>query len=149
MEQFLSHPLVRLTLSFVLALPIAWNRESSERSAGLRTFTLVAIGSCAFLVILGPPGQSADSRSRVLQGIITGIGFIGSGAIIKASHHVHGTATAASIFTTSAVGACCAYGMFDIAIFLSFATFAVLRWLKPSGVNSDDKSDSGSNLLNQ
>jgi putative Mg2+ transporter-C (MgtC) family protein len=124
--------LVRLAIAFGLALPIAWDREQRERSAGLRTFTLVAISTCGFLIAARSAiGPSADSESRVWQGLLTGIGFIGSGAILKTQDGVRGTATAASIWNTAAVGAAVAYDAFDIAIALSVINFAVLRWLAP------------------
>ena len=74
--------------------------------------------------------------SRVCgEGLLTGIGFIGSGAILKTEASVRGTATAASIWNTAAVGAAVAYGNYDIAIVLSIANFAV-RWLEEIKVNS-------------
>jgi putative Mg2+ transporter-C (MgtC) family protein len=129
----------QLLVAFLLALPIAWDREQRERSAGLRTFTLVAISTCAFLIAARDAlGPSSDAESRVWQGLLTGIGFIGSGAILKMEGTVRGTATAASIWSTAAVGAAVAYGSYDIAIILSFANFAVLRWLAPFKANQDD-----------
>lgn len=124
--------LAQLAIAFALALPIAWDREQRERSAGLRTFTLVAISTCGFLIAARSSiGPSADAESRVWQGLLTGIGFIGSGAILKTGGSVRGTATAASIWNTAAVGAAVAYGNYDIAVMLSLANFVVLRWLAP------------------
>ena len=138
-QETIAH-LGQLAVAFVLALPIAWDREQKERSAGLRTFTLVAISTCGFLIAARSSiGPSADADSRVWQGLLTGIGFIGSGAILKTDGAVHGTATAASIWTTAAVGAAVAYGNYDIAVVLSFANFAVLRWLAPLKPNVSDR----------
>lgn len=124
--------LVQLSIAFALALPIAWDREQRERSAGLRTFTLVAISTCGFMMAAQTTfGSSADAQSRVWQGLLTGIGFIGSGAILKTQGTVRGTATAASIWNTAAVGAAVAYGGYDIAVALSVSNFAILRWLAP------------------
>ena len=131
--------LVKLTAAFVLALPIAWDREQKDRSAGLRTFTLVAISTCGFLISAQSSfGLSPDAESRVWQGLLTGIGFIGSGAILKTEGTVRGTATAASVWNTAAVGAAVAYGNYDIAVVLSVANFAVLRWLAPFKATQDD-----------
>ncbi len=139
--EFARH-LGQLAVAFVLALPIAWDREQKERSAGLRTFTLVAISTCGFLIAArNSIGPSADAESRVWQGLLTGIGFIGSGAILKTEGSVRGTATAASIWSTAAVGAAVAYGNYDIAIVLSLANFAVLRWLAPFKANANDVND--------
>ena len=130
--------LLQLAVAFALAFPIAWDREHRERSAGLRTFTLVAISTCGFLIAARSSlGPSADAESRVWQGLLTGIGFIGSGAILKTEGSVRGTATAASIWSTAAVGAAVAYSNYDIAIVLSIANFAVLRWLAPFKANDD------------
>lgn len=131
--------LLQLAVAFVLALPIAWDREHRERSAGLRTFTLVAISTCGFLIAARSSlGPSADAESRVWQGLLTGIGFIGSGAILKTEGSVRGTATAASIWSTAAVGAAVAYSNYDIAVVLSIANFAVLRWLAPFKAPDND-----------
>jgi len=122
---------LRLACAFLLALPVAWNREHETRSAGLRTFPLVALASCSF-VLLGRTafGDEANAQARVLEGVITGIGFIGGGAIIKHENAISGTATAASIWATGAMGAAVAYDRHEIALVLAFASFAVLRWLK-------------------
>ena len=131
--------LLQLAIAFALALPIAWDREYRERSAGLRTFTIVAISTCGFLIAARSSiGPSPDAESRVWQGLLTGIGFIGSGAILKTEGTVRGTATAASIWNTAAVGAAVAYGNYDIAIVLSIANFAVLRWLAPFKATGND-----------
>jgi putative Mg2+ transporter-C (MgtC) family protein len=139
----------QLAVAFVLALPIAWDREQRERSAGLRTFTLVAISTCGFLIAArNSIGPSADAESRVWQGLLTGIGFIGSGAILKTEGSVRGTATAASIWNTAAVGAAVAYGNYDIAVVLSVSNFVVLRWLapfkaEPTDAKADKRADRG------
>ncbi|HZO54085.1 MAG TPA: MgtC/SapB family protein, partial [Bryobacteraceae bacterium] len=86
-------------IAYVLALPIGWDREQYERSAGIRTFPLVAIASCGLVIVaLRATGTGAAEQSRILQGLITGIGFIGGGAILKTQNSVRGTATAASLW---------------------------------------------------
>ena len=140
----------QLLIAFLLALPIAWDREQHERTAGLRTFTIVAMSTCGFLMAARSSFgvlPNADAESRVWQGLLTGIGFIGSGAILKTGGSVRGTATAASIWSTAAVGAAVAYGNYDIAIVLSVANFAVLRWLAPfKAPRGEDTSDNQSTL---
>jgi putative Mg2+ transporter-C (MgtC) family protein len=119
--------LLRLAVALLLALPIGWERETSARSAGLRTFPLVALAACGYvLVALRVVGDDAEGQARVLQGLMTGIGFIGGGAILKSSAHVHGTATAAGIWVTGAIGAASAYGQFGTAMLLSVSTIVVL-----------------------
>jgi putative Mg2+ transporter-C (MgtC) family protein len=119
-----------MLLAFLLALPIGWDRERSTRSAGLRTFPLVALAACGFMLIAQRvAGDSAEAQARVIEGLMTGIGFIGGGAILKSQASVHGTATAASIWLTGAVGAAVAYELFEIAVALSAINFITLRWL--------------------
>ena len=122
--------LTKIAIAYVLALPVAWDREVKGRSAGLRTFPLVATAATAFLLLARTEdGESPEAQARVLEGLITGIGFIGGGAILKEGGNVHGTSTAASIWATAAIGAATAYGHYEIAIVLSAIMFATLRIL--------------------
>jgi len=75
--------LVHLVVAFVLALPIGWHRAHEEQSAGLRTFPLVAIASCGLVqTAISVFGANATVNANIMQGVVTGIGFIGAGAII-------------------------------------------------------------------
>jgi putative Mg2+ transporter-C (MgtC) family protein len=95
-----------LAFAYGLALPIGWDREREERSAGLRTFPLVALASCGFVQATESLiGTSPEAQARIIEGLITGIGFIGGGAIIKHGGAVQGTATAAGLWATGAIGA--------------------------------------------
>lgn len=123
---------VALAVAYVLAIPIGWDREQSENSAGLRTFPLVAIAACGFVqaterLIAG----ESEALARIVEGIIGGIGFIGGGAILKDDRSVRGTATAASLWATGAVGVAVGLGATDVAIVISVFTFATLRYLAP------------------
>ena len=123
--------LIKLGIAFVLALPVAWDRERSERQLGMRTFPLVAIGSCGFMLIgQSIVGDVPDAQARILQGVITGIGFLGGGAIVKQGLNVRGTATAAAIWTTAALGAAVSHRHYEIAVTLSVITFFILRWMR-------------------
>lgn len=129
--QILPH-LAALGTAYVFALPIGWDREKEDRSAGLRTFPLVAIASCGFiqaaeaLLVSSPEGIA-----RIVEGVITGIGFIGGGAILKTGASVHGTATAASLWATGAMGAAVALGTYDVAIAIAAMTFVTLKVITP------------------
>jgi len=123
--------LLDLAIAYVLALPIGWERERDERSAGLRTYPLVSIASCAYVLIGIVFLKSADAESRVIQGLASGIGLVGAGAIIQDRMRVHGTATAASILGTSAIGSAVAFGGYDIAIALSALSYFTLLFMKP------------------
>jgi putative Mg2+ transporter-C (MgtC) family protein len=122
--------IVTLAAAFLLAVPIGWDREKRARSAGLRTFPLVALASCGFIqasetVLAGTP----DGLSKVIEGLITGIGFIGGGAILKQGATVQGTATAASLWATGAIGVSVGLGSYDVAVTIALFTFLTLRLL--------------------
>lgn len=120
-----------MVIAYVLAFPLGLERERSEHTAGIRTFPLVAIATCAFLMTAQDLKKDyADVVSRVLQGIVSGIGFIGAGAILKTGNMVIGTATAAGLFATAAIGACVALHSYDIAIGLSVLCIFTLHVLK-------------------
>jgi putative Mg2+ transporter-C (MgtC) family protein len=133
--------LVALMTAYVLALPIGWDREKSERSAGLRTFPLVAIASCGFVQAAETVvGDNAEATARIVEGLITGMGFVGGGAILVVKNSVRGTATAASLWATGAIGTAVGLGAYDIAIVLSIVTFLTLRFmtnLKPTEPTDD------------
>jgi putative Mg2+ transporter-C (MgtC) family protein len=134
--------LVHIVIAYVLALPVAWDREKAVRSAGLRTFPLVAMASCGYLLLaVRMFGANDESLARVIPGLITGIGFIGGGAIIKNRETVEGTATAASIWNTGAIGAAVALNRYEIALVLSFINFVTLRFLTPFKRSLSDDQD--------
>lgn len=118
--------LIHIAIAYVLALPIAWNRETGSKSAGLRTFPIVAMAACGFMLTGIYVLDSSAAEARVMYGLMTGIGFIGGGAILKEDSKVLGTATAASIWNTGAIGMSVAYGRFEIAIVLSLVNFITL-----------------------
>lgn len=90
---------MQLLIAFLLVFPIEFNRESSKHSMGLRTFPLVSLASCCFTLLGFEIGDDDDSAmGEVLGGIITGIGFVGGGAILQKNGIVEGTSTAAAIW---------------------------------------------------
>ena len=117
----------KIALAYLLTLPVAWEREKEAHSVGVRTFPIVAVASCGYILIAFPNDTAA--QSRVLQGLIAGIGFIGGGAILKEGSTVRGTATAASIWSTGVVGAAVAMGRYEVAVALSALTFLTLKVL--------------------
>jgi putative Mg2+ transporter-C (MgtC) family protein len=131
LREMASH-VFNLALAFALALPVGWDRERDERSAGIRTFPLVAIASCGFVLVgVAILGRESIGQSRIMEGLITGVGFIGGGAILKHGGKATGTATAASLWATGALGAAVGYGLYDIAVVLSLTTFLTLRCAGP------------------
>jgi putative Mg2+ transporter-C (MgtC) family protein len=130
-DEALSH-LLMLLVAYALALPIGWNREREERSAGLRTFPLVAMAACGFVMVaIEVIGGDSEQQSRIMEGLMTGIGFIGGGAILKQGDRAKGTATAASLWATGAIGAAVGYGQLDIAVILSLVTVLTLILMTP------------------
>ena len=124
--------ILSLAGAYALALPIGWNRERSERSAGLRTFPLVAVAACGFVQATETILQSSpEGTARIVEGVITGIGFIGGGAILKQGDAVHGTATAASLWATGAIGIAVGLGSYDVAVAVALFTVVTLRVLSP------------------
>ena len=125
--------LVYLGVAYLLAVPVAWNREKYSRSAGLRTFPLVAVATCGYMLIGIEVLDSTDAEARVIYGIITGMGFIGGGAILKndKTQDVSGTATAAALWTTGTIGLAVAWRRFEIALLLSLLMFCTLQFIQP------------------
>lgn len=115
-SQALYHSL-NMIVAFVLALPIAFDREYSRHNLGFRTFPIVAVASCGFVMIgtsiVSPEADGA--HARLLQGLITGVGFLGGGVILKQGESVKGMATAASIWSTAIMGAAAGFERYEIA----------------------------------
>ncbi len=132
--------MAKLAISYLLAFPIALERERDARSAGLRTFPLVAVASCGYMLTGISALGGADAQSRIFYGIITGIGFIGGGAILKHGGSVRGTATAAGIWVMGAVGCAVAWGEYEIAVALSLVsslTFWIVGRVKRGLIGRD------------
>jgi putative Mg2+ transporter-C (MgtC) family protein len=141
--------LLSLAGAWLLALPVGWERRRRGHH-GLRTFPLVAVGACAYLLLARKAfGETPDGQARVLQGLMMGIGFIGGGAILKERGEVHGLATAASIWNTGAIGAAIAFGDYLLAGVLSALNLVILHLFggappPPEGAPRGDGGDVGS-----
>lgn len=130
--------LLLLGAAYLLALPIAYNREKASRSAGLRTYPMVALGTCGLMLVGIKVMGTTDAEARVMQAIITGMGFIGGGAILKGDGRVTGLATASSLWITGAIGIAVAWQRYEVAILLSLVTFLTLA-IVPSAKQLVDK----------
>lgn len=117
-----------LGVAFLLALPIGWDRERKDLSAGVRTFPIVAMAACVIL-LLGESVSDGNSEAvaRAMYGVVTGMGFLGAGAIIKDGQHVRGLTTAASLWATAAVGLAVAADEFVLAVVLALTNFVLLK----------------------
>jgi len=119
-----------VVIAYILTATIGWEQERESHSAGVRTFPIVGMASCGYLLLMGDqPDPSA--QSRLLQGLITGIGFIGGGAILKQGTIVTGTATAASVWNAGVIGAAVAMNRYGIAVTLAILNLFTLRALLP------------------
>lgn len=140
--------LAKLAIAFLLALPVAIDRERNTRIMGLRTYPIIALASCAFLLIGHSflDGASPDAQARLMQGLMSGIGFIGAGAILKQNDRVLGTATAASIWNMGAVGAAVAHNSLEIAVALVVSNVLVLKLMGEAkdALNGADENDEAS-----
>jgi putative Mg2+ transporter-C (MgtC) family protein len=121
---------VRIVASVLVAGIIGYQRGASGKNAGLRTHVLVALGATIFVLGASSSGMHEDALSRVIQGIITGIGFIGAGTILKRDTKVLGLTTSAGLWTTCAIGVVIGLGELGIAIIGGVVTFIVLELLR-------------------
>lgn len=124
-------PAIALAAAYLLALPFALEREAhTPRSIGLRTMPLVSVGACAYVLmsrfLYEQEVFTTDGLARTLRAVMTGIGFIGGGAIVKHAHDVSGLATGASVWTAAAIGASVAHGHYELAGVLGIANVIVL-----------------------
>jgi putative Mg2+ transporter-C (MgtC) family protein len=123
--------LTRLLLAALLGGVLGYEREQKGKAAGIRTHMLVAMGAALFVLVPDLDGMAIADMSRVIQGIVTGIGFLGAGAIIK--HHTEedtqGLTTAAGIWMTAAIGVACGLGRETTAVLSALLALAVLAVL--------------------
>lgn len=128
---------VSIGTAYILALPLALEREAKGRMhIGMRTVPLVSVGACGYVLlsrfVYDQGIYTEDGLARTLRAVMTGIGFIGGGAIVKQVHATRGLATGASVWTAGAIGAAVAHGHYEIAFVATIASVLVLeipRWL--------------------
>ncbi len=119
---------VRLLLAAILGGVLGFEREQKGKSAGLKTHMLVALGAALFVLVPQQAGVTDADLTRVLQGLVAGIGFLGAGTIIKGSgdEEVKGLTTAAGIWLTAAVGMASGMGREATAVLSTALAFAIL-----------------------
>ena len=122
--------MVRLLAALVLGAVVGLERERQERAAGLRTVTMVSLGSCLFTIV-GAYGFPNTDPSRVAAQIVTGIGFLGAGTIFLRKDLVRGLTTAATIWAVAAIGMATGTSQYLIALFTTLLILSVLMVLKP------------------
>lgn len=125
---------LRLLIAVVLGGILGYERERTGAAAGFRTHMLVALGSALFVLVPLQAGTNMGDMSRVLQGVIAGIGFLGAGAILKSSddQHIRGLTTAASIWLTAAIGVAAGMGREATAVLSTMFALLILLTLRIS-----------------
>lgn len=134
---------IRLVVAAGLGALIGFEREKAGKAAGLRTHILVTLGTCVFVLAGIGYGMNSDGLSRVIQGIVTGIGFIGAGSILKLNNekNIRGLTTSAGIWMAAAVGVAVGLGELGLAILATVVTLVVLALIgrvDPSDENEEN-----------
>lgn len=138
---------VAIMTAYLLALPLGWERETKGTAhIGWRTLPLVSVGTCAYLLISRKLYEhgifDADAMARTLRAMMTGIGFIGGGAILKGKKTVKGVTTATSVWATGAIGASVAHGYYTVAVVLTLTNLFVVdvtrRLARHAGAPDDE-----------
>ncbi len=123
--------IIRLLAAILLGAVIGYEREKAGKEAGLRTHILVTLGTCLVVLACLGSGMDSDGLSRVIQGIVTGIGFLGAGTILKLNEErdIQGLTTAAGIWMTAAIGVAVGLGEIALALIGTVLTVIVLAIL--------------------
>lgn len=129
-EQF-TRVALRLVIAVLLGAMIGYERQRRHKAAGLRTHMLVALGAALFVVVPQEAGMDGEALSRVLQGVIAGVGFLGAGAVLKLSDEgeIRGLTTAATIWTTAAIGIAVGMGREATALLGTVIVLVILSML--------------------
>jgi putative Mg2+ transporter-C (MgtC) family protein len=124
----LTRIVLRLLFAAALGGALGFERERHGKSAGVRTHMLVALGAALFVLVPDLAGAAGGDMTRVIQGVVVGVGFLGAGSIIKgsAAEDVHGLTTAAGIWLTAAVGIACGLGREGTAVLSAMLAIAIL-----------------------
>lgn len=137
---------IRLLLAALLGGAIGYDREVHGKAAGIRTHMLVCLGAAIVITVSRLDGIPMSEMSRVIEGVVTGIGFIGGGVILKLSQdrEIRGVTTAASIWVTSAIGISVGLGQAWVAVLCAVVVWFILVILgyfekKHLGTNENDK----------
>ena len=127
----------QVVLASVLGGLVGWQREHLGIEAGVRTFAAVSLGACVFGLIF-------PSDTRIAAQVVTGIGFLGAGVIMRGRAHIHGLTTAASLWAVASVGLSVAYGRIVLSVVVTILLFILLsiplkRWEREKGLIENRK----------
>lgn len=147
--QQLARVIIRLVAAVLLGAAIGFEREKAGKEAGLRTHVIVTLGTCVFVLAGSSYGMNSDGLSRVIQGIVTGIGFIGAGSILKLENerNIRGLTTSAGIWMASAVGVAVGLGEIGLALLATVTTVIVLALVGSADAKRENKeADNSENI---
>ena len=116
---------LRALIAALLGAFIAWEREQHGREAGVRTYAAVSLGACVFGLVSAHVVGASDP-TRIAAGVVTGVGFLGAGVILREQGRVAGLTTAATIWATASVGLAIAYGMYLLGTLTALIIFGLL-----------------------
>ena len=138
--------IIRLVAAVLCGAAIGYERETAGKAAGLRTHVLVTAGTTVFVLGCLGAGMGSDALSRVIQGIVTGIGFVGAGSILKKENeeNIQGVTTSAGIWMAAAIGVTVGLGELGLALIATGLALVVLRatiWLETQDIKKDQKKD--------
>jgi putative Mg2+ transporter-C (MgtC) family protein len=128
------HDVLAMLLSTVLGTIVGWERQMGRKPAGLRTHTLVCLGSTMF-VLMAPHamrsfGMTQFDPTRIIHGVVTGVGFLGAGSIMRQEGYVAGLTTAASVWIVSAIGVAVGVHAYTLAVGGTILALIVLEWFR-------------------
>jgi len=128
---------LRVLLAGVLGAVVGWQREHLGIEAGVRTFAAVSLGACVF-------GLIYPSDTRIAAQVVTGIGFLGAGVIMRGRMHIHGLTTAASLWAVASIGLAVAYGRIILGSLVTIILFILLaiplkKWEREKGLIENHK----------
>ena len=121
---------VPMLVAVILGGVIGLERELHRKAAGLRTNILICMGAALF-VLVARGFQDENAATRIIQGVITGVGFIGAGALIHSQLNVHGLTTAATIWLVTGIGVACGMRLYEIAVGATVLALIILVALNP------------------
>ncbi len=141
---------LRLTIAVIAAALLGWERESQDKPAGLRTHMMVSLGAATFVLVamemikdLSQQSNLQIDPTRVVAGIVGGVGFLGAGSIIHSRGNVEGITTAASIWVAAGIGTAAGLGMHGIVFCVALLSLLILGVLRAIQGRFVEKAESG------
>ena len=122
--------IVLVATAFLCGALVGFERERGHKPAGLRTLILICVGSAIFTVVSASPALGGHEPARIAAQIVTGVGFLGAGSILRDRHHISGLTTAATIWACSGIGIVVGAGYAAAGLVLSTAVLITLGWVR-------------------